>query len=391
MEQDKISFHQLMALFWAGIMGPAAELLPAVTTGIAGPAGWLSTVLALPILLCACWIIARLTRQGGSLADGIVRALGPAAGKGVLFLYIVWMEGVLVLRLRLSAQRLLSAGERDGALWFFLFALAALGLWLASGKLAALSRAAELFFAVLMAGAAAVIGLALFQVKPENLLPVWTQDLGPALYSALPGAGVLGYGLFAAFLWGQVAQPGPGRRWLRWGVGGCLALSVAQLVILGAFGPALTARLKSPFFQLAQSVGVDGAFQRVESVITAIWVFSDLALLAGLLWGMRILCHTVFGARDPRVVNVTALLPAVVVALAAFSGKLAAESLGRSVVLVGNLFMGLALPALVLAIATLRGARKGDHISCGQNMEKTEDVGPESQMPKNIEKTKKRC
>ena len=37
----------------------------------------------------------------------------------------------------------------------------------------------------------------------------------------------------------------------------------------------------------AKSVGVEGAFQRVESLVAAVWSFSDLILLAGLLQGMK--------------------------------------------------------------------------------------------------------
>ena len=53
MKQDKVSFRQLMALLWAGLLGPAAEWLPSMVTERAGPAGWLVPLLALPVLLAA--------------------------------------------------------------------------------------------------------------------------------------------------------------------------------------------------------------------------------------------------------------------------------------------------------------------------------------------------
>ena len=55
-------------------------------------------------------------------------------------------ELLLALRLRLCAQRLLTAGERDGSLWFFLPAAAALVLWMARGKLSAFARAGQFFW-----------------------------------------------------------------------------------------------------------------------------------------------------------------------------------------------------------------------------------------------------
>src|SRR5699024_8850942 len=106
----------------------------------------------------------------------------------------------------------------------------------------------------------------------------------------VPLLGVLGYGVFAAFLLGDT-EPSPrrGRDWTLWAGGGCLLLGAEQAVVIGNLGPQLAQRLDSPFFALAKSVGVEGAFQRVESIIAALWTFADLALLGVLafaLWKM---------------------------------------------------------------------------------------------------------
>ena len=58
MKQEKVSFRQLMALLWAGLLGPAAEWLPSMVTERAGPAGWLVPLLALPVLLAALLLAA---------------------------------------------------------------------------------------------------------------------------------------------------------------------------------------------------------------------------------------------------------------------------------------------------------------------------------------------
>ena len=75
MKQEKVSFRQLMALLWAGLLGPAAEWLPS-----------------------------------GGLSQGLMDSFGPGAGRAVLTIYIIWMELLLALRLRLSAQRMMAAG-----------------------------------------------------------------------------------------------------------------------------------------------------------------------------------------------------------------------------------------------------------------------------------------
>ena len=157
MKQEKVSFRQLMALLWAGLLGPAAEWLPSMVTERAGPAGWLVPLLALPVLLAAGWLAGSLSRGAGGLSQGLMDSLGPGAGRAVLTIYIIWMELLLALRLRLSAQRMMAAGERDGALWFFLPVLVLMALWISWGKAGRLARTGELFF-LLLAAAAAVWG-----------------------------------------------------------------------------------------------------------------------------------------------------------------------------------------------------------------------------------------
>ena len=144
MRDNKISRTQLMALLWAGVMAPAAELLPALLLPGAGRGAWLAVLLAAPLVLASGWLMGSLAGREG-LARRLVGLLGKWAGGGVLILYIVWGLFLLSLRLRLCAQRLFSSGERDGALWFFLLSTAALLLWMGRGRLDAFARAGQLF------------------------------------------------------------------------------------------------------------------------------------------------------------------------------------------------------------------------------------------------------
>ena len=138
-----------------------------------------------------------------------------------------------------------------------------------------------------LTAAGAVLLLSLPQVRGEHLLPLWWGDALPVLQSTVPLLGVLGYGVFAAFLLGDT-EPSPrrGRDWTLWAGGSCLLLGAEQAVVIGNLGPELARRLNSPFFALAKSVGVEGAFQRVESIIAALWTFVDLSLLGVLAFAL---------------------------------------------------------------------------------------------------------
>ena len=365
MKDDKISRTQLMALLWAGVMAPAAELLPGLLLPGAGKGAWLAVVLAAPLVLAAGWLLGSLAGRDG-LARSVTGLLGRWLGSGVLLLYIVWGLFLLSLRLRLCAQRLLASGERDGALWFFLLSVAAVLLWMGRGKLAAFARAGQLFLTALLLTAGVVLGLSLFQARPERLLPLWWSEAGPVLRAALSAAGVMGWGLFLPFLMGDVRDQGENKNWhwLFWGLGGALLLSAAQAVILGNLGAALAARLDNPFFALAKSVGVEGAFQRVEGVVTALWTFADLTMGGVLVFALRAMTAELLPPKALPWISWTAVVLGTAGALVLFPAAGTAELWNRRLAPAGNLALGVLLPALLWVGERLFRRKGKNRISC---------------------------
>ena len=79
----------------------------------------------------------------------------------------------------------------------------------------------------------------------------------------------------------QYGFSGPGTRQVQArplrAVGGLLMFLVVA-VTLGHFGPELTGRLTYPFFALVRNTSVFGITERIEALVTALWVFSDFVL-----------------------------------------------------------------------------------------------------------------
>ena len=366
MKDNKISRTQLMALLWAGVMAPAAELLPGLLLPDVGRGAWLAVLLAAPLVLGAGWLMGSLAGREG-FVQGTVNLLGKWLGNGVILLYIVWALLLLSLRLRLCAQRLFASGARDGSLWFFLLAVTALLLWMGRGKLDAFARAGQLFLAALLMTAGVVLGLSLVQAKAERLFPLWWGDVRPVGRAVLSAAGVMGWGLFLPFLMGDVRDQGENRHWhwLFWGLGGALLLSAAQAVIVGNLGAGLAARLDNPFFALAKSVGVEGAFQRVESVVTALWTFADLTMGGVLVFALRAIAAELAPGKNLVWVPWAAVLAGTAGALILFPALGTAEMWNRRLVPAGNLILGLLLPALLWITEKLFRKKEKNGIFCG--------------------------
>ena len=131
-------------------------------------------------------------------------------------------------------------------------------------------------------------------------------------------------------------------------------LALFLLAVLGNLGAALTAELEEPFITLSKNVGVEGAFQRVESLVSVLWLLADLTLLALLVWACRRGLEDIWpAAGGPRsvVVAVAALLAWAGVA---FPDAAAAQRFEQATAPVGNLILGLAVPALLFVVLKAR-------------------------------------
>ena len=186
------------------------------------------------------------------------------------------------------------------------------------------------------------------------------------LRAALSAAGVMGWGLFLPFLMGDVRDQGENKNWhwLFWGLGGALLLSAAQAVILGSLGPALAARLDNPFFALAKSVGVEGAFQRVEGVVTALWTFADLTMGGVLVFALRAMTAELLPPKALPWISWTAVVLGTAGALVLFPAAGTAELWNRRLVPAGNLALGFLLPALLWVGERLFRRKGKNSISC---------------------------
>ena len=298
MKRDLLSPGQWGALLWVAAMAPAAELLPGTALETAGRGGWLSPGAAGIILLPLLGI----SRREG---DALSRQTGWR--KLLLRLCTLWMGLLLIFRLVLCARRMLWVGERDGAGWYFLLTLSALTLWMGQGKLRVLGRTGQMFLVLLLAAAALVLGLSVIRVRADRLFPLWSEDVVPVLRSSAATAGHLSWALLPMLF--LPAREGGRKRVVLWGAGGCMLLILAQAIILGNLGVGLAARSESAFFALTKRVGVEGAFQRVESVVSALWVLSDLTVCAVLVHAIGLVWEgSLFHVKRERVSSVVLLV-----------------------------------------------------------------------------------
>ncbi len=333
--------HRRIGTVWGAVLSPAVAILPVLAARQGGQGGWLAPLIALPglLLLVPAW--------------GALSRRKDAVGRLLTIIYIMWALALACARLRLSVQRLQFTAQRETSLWVFLPVLAAAAAWLAWGKVDAFVRAAAVFGRILTLALLVLLALTLFQIEPENLFPLWAGDVLPALKAAAPTLGVLCYGVYGVFLWDEMDGTPVKRR----AGGGCVLLALLLLSVLGNLGAPLAAALEDPFLTLSRRVGVEGAFQRVESLVSALWLLGDLALLGLLLWA----CRYLIGRLVPRWNGKWVALGGAVIVLfgaaLAFRDAIFAQWFEYTLAPLGNLVLGGAVPcvALLLERRKLRG------------------------------------
>ncbi len=324
---------------WAALLAPGLSLLPSLLARTAGGAGWLSVVLALPVMALLGARVGVWAREGNGLADQALRR--GLWGRVLTIIYIMSAAVLLAVRLRLGAQRLMSVAQEGSALWPYLLVLALGGARLAWGTAGTLLRAAGVFWRILLCVLGALCLLSLLRLRPEFLWPVEWQALPGVLVGTVCVLGVFGAGVYAAFLPADGASPREVGVWLG---GGAQALAV--LCVLGGLGPALAGRLSDSWLMLARGIGVEGAVRRLEGLVSAVWLLADLAYLGLLVQGVRSLC-----GRWGR--TVAATLPAVglVLSLTLLQETQAARGAQEQLVPILGLLVGVGLPLAARGIS----------------------------------------
>lgn len=385
MKTGGMTAGRLTAAAWAAVLAPAVGTLPGVAARIAGEGAWLAPLVALPAALALGCVLERLAR--GGLAEAFVRLLGTIPGRALIIIYIMWALVLAGARLRLSGQRLLFTAQYEMGLWFFLGVLAAVVGWLAWRKTDAFVRAAALFFRILTLTLIAVLGLTVVRIRTENLFPLWVGDALAVLKAVVPTLGMLCYGVYAAFLW----EGGETHGWKRRTAGGCAVLALLLFAVLGNMGAELTGLLEDPFITLSKYVGVEGAFQRVESLVSALWLLGDLALLGLLLWAVRRMMAVLRPGWNGKLVVLAGTVAVLLETGIVFRDVVWAQRFERELAVLGNLLLGASVPVILLLLDLRAENRTSEGISCAFFRKKRADIDAGKPDRKNFEKKQKRC
>lgn len=296
MKDQMISMRQLMTLLLLGLFTLGADLLPSLSG--AGAALWLAPLLCLPILLLGLSIAfaGQKVKARKDLGEGLLQLCGGLCGRLLCFLFLLWGFVLLTVNVARCTARL---GTAEGSPILFVVLVLALAVWMVHGKLSAAARSCEIFYLIVGLSIVAVILLAFPRLQFGNVLLLSRAELARLPGSMLSLFGIVSMGLYVLFFGGSVTVREKDKTACFRRISLLLvSLSALLLLILGCFGAPLVAKLERPFFQMVAALGVEGAFQRLEALYSALWMLGDLALFVLLLFALKRLTACVIGKKE---------------------------------------------------------------------------------------------
>ena len=297
--QEQYNTRQLLSLGAVIALTPALRLFPTQAASIAGRAGWLAPLAALPPALVWARAMALLTdtmQPGEQFPDLLLRLGGKRLGKPALALFAAWCLTYAAFVLRSGADRLVGTvyPGASPALFSQLMGLTALLAALSTPR--SLARIGRMLLPLLFGVLGLLLFFALLSADFRNLFPLSPSDLWPVAKTApVPLDIVAGSGTALCFLAGGLKERGPGFPALaKWSGLLCAGLSLLSAAVIGAFGAPLTAQLARPFFVLVRTLVFFRTVERVEALVVMLWIFPDFLMAALFFWAgqyaLRLLC-----------------------------------------------------------------------------------------------------
>lgn len=281
--KGKITIYQALILFVLSTLSPAIRLYASLAAKYADQASWVSPIISSVGLIIILKVFVSVFRNKDitSLGDFFNRALGRAAGRFTLLLFLIWVVILYFLYIRYYAERLVMTIFTGTSIKLFILVLMLLVFMATRGKLESFARFCEISFLIFTAVFIVFFLFLAPSVKLGNVWPVTHLDAVPVIKGTYPILGILGYITFIFLLGDRIINKDQLSNYKKKVVLYITLVStLIVFVVAGSLGPSVTARMPIPFFSAVKVVSIMETLDRLESVLLSIWVISDFIVVS---------------------------------------------------------------------------------------------------------------
>lgn len=334
------------------------------TIGQPGRDAWLAFILGIAAALVIAALVAALGVRfpGQTLAEAARRALGRFLGGGLGLIYALYFLLAAIVTLRMAMEGLAFALPRTPLLALSLLLVpplvyaAAMGLQVV-GRTSVILLTLLSFFGI-------ILSLAAISASDYTLLlPLLEHGFRPVAVGALHILGLIGEMSVLATVQGRVKGGASFRI-------NALILLLFLLVTIGhltgpivVFGPELVERLTFPIADEVKILRIPDLLERMDSVGVVLWLMALALKIPLFLYATAVEAACVFSVRNYRVLLLPAGAALTLLSVYAFRNAPQVEEFLTTGYTILGLVMGIALPSLLLAVASARDGlrRRGTH------------------------------
>jgi hypothetical protein len=359
MREERVTPGALGVLMYCALLAPMFRVAPGAGAAPAREGGWLSPLPALLVLLLPVWVLIRTCRilpEGEGLSRIYTLAFGKGAGRLVTGVTGVWALVTAAAALRYYSESIVASVYQNTGIWVFLLGVMLVAWRAGTLGMEALCRLAKAYLMIAGTVLALVLLMSVREVQGAYLIPFWTGGWRGMLESALPILGVQAPVMLILFRRTQAAAQSAGGRVLTlWLAASCLTMMAVRGAVIGMFGWQTAVRLQIPLFSTAKEVYLLEVFERIEALVVAVWVLTDIIWIAALLLSASDYVAESLGRKEGGAL--TAILALAILLLSAWSEGDAFQVRWVLVHVVQyvNLAVCLVLPVAGCALARVRG------------------------------------
>lgn len=289
-------------LMYLMIVCTGVVLLPTTLAQGAKQSAWIVPLL-LPAFtgFLAVWGVCKLGRRfpGLTLVQYSEVVLGKILGKGIaasFILYLVFLN-ITVMREATAFLSIALLTVTPGPV--LTFSIVLLGTYLALKGIEVIARMVQFVLPIFLTSFILVMVLTIGDVEFGSLLPLFEGGVLPIVKSSLVPASLFGQISLLALLLPVITKPREIRRKAVLTIIAAAGfLSAVILAVLLVFGPDVAGSYFYSFWSLARFVQVGRYIQRVESIVTILWVTGIIMKVTLLFYLSSLAASQLFGMKN---------------------------------------------------------------------------------------------
>ncbi|WP_219838304.1 endospore germination permease [Paenibacillus sp. R14(2021)] len=302
-QSEKITGTQLGLLLFTFIVSTNLLNVPGIMTMFGKRDAWISVFPAALSGLVSIWVMTVLANRypGLTIIEYSSKIVGKWIGRLIAINYIYyWYVSITTISMQHTGFINTILLPKSPSIVTSLTFLILCGLAAIAG-LEVIARCNEFITILILFYLIPILILTLGDVNFNQLKPVLGDGLLPMLQGAVsPGGGYMNQLFILGWLLPYLNQPRKARKVSLIALSG-IALLVITVVMLTitVLGP-LTGKLTFSFLSVIQYVGIEGSFERLESIAVALWVMGCFVKVAISLFIFSLSISQLFGIRNYR-------------------------------------------------------------------------------------------